>query len=454
MTMTEAPTAILARWCAEAPRDWSATSRDGARRAILDTLAVMLAGQNEASTLAVRRGVAGWGSGGCFVVGAPGGMPAPAAALVNGTAAHAIDYDDVQNPAMSHPSTALVPALLALAEATGAGPTQMVDAYLVGFEVMARLGEAMNLEHYRRGWHTTLSLGSPGVAAACGRMLGLDAQRMAMALSLSTSMAGGSKRQFGTMAKPLHAGLAAKNGMVAAQLAAAGVEGFPEPFEGKWGYRELMAGDASPGFAGLAERIGRPPAMEQHGVWLKAYPCCASTHRPVDALRALALQGAQVTRIEALVSEVAAANLRYRIPTTPSEARFSLPYCLAAAMQDGTLNMASFTPEAIARPSLLPLMERIEMRVDPELRGNLPVNESSERGTVLVSLADGSTRREVSTVPRGHPEAPLSEAELGAKFLDCARDALPPPRAAAALERLQRFEGLNRIEEVTALLRA
>jgi len=452
--MTENPTAILARWCAEAPRVWSATSRDGARRAILDTLAVMLAGQKEASVLAVRRGVAGWGSGGCFVVGVSGGMPAPAAALVNGTAAHAIDYDDVQNPAMSHPSAALVPALIALAETTGAGPKQVVDAYLVGFEVMARLGEALNLEHYRLGWHTTLSLGSPGVAAACGRMLGLDAQRMAMALSLSTSMAGGSKRQFGTMAKPLHAGLAAKNGMIAAQLAAAGVEGIPEPFEGKWGYRELMAGADSPGFANLAERIGAPPAMEQHGVWLKAYPCCASTHRPVDALRALQLKGAKVTRIEVLVSEVAAANLRYRIPTTPSEARFSLPYCLAAAMEDGTLNMASFTPEAIARPSLVPLMERIEMRVDPELRGDLPVNESSERGIVLVSLADGSTRREVRVVPKGHPGDPLTDADLGAKFLECAGDVLSPARAAAALERLQRFEGLNRIEEITTLLRA
>jgi 2-methylcitrate dehydratase PrpD len=452
--MARTPAAILATWCAETPRDWSATSREGARRAVLDTFAVMLAGQDEASVAALRRGVAGWGNGDCFVVGTSDRMPAPAAALVNGTAAHAIDYDDVLNPAMSHPSAALVPALVALAEASGAGTAEVIDAYLVGFEVMARLGEAMNLEHYRRGWHTTLSLGSPGVAAACGRMLRLDARRMAMALSLSTSMAGGSKRQFGTMAKPLHAGLAAKNGMVAAQLAAAGVEAVDEPFEGRWGYLELMAGEAAPGFTGLAERLGAPPAMEQHGVWLKAYPCCASTHRPVDAVRSLGVIPGEVARIETLVSEVAAANLRYRVPATPSEARFSLHYCLAAAMEDGTLNMASFTPAAIARPSLVALMDRIEMRVDPELRGDRPVSEAEERATLLVSFADGSMRREVRVVPHGHPEDPLAEAELAVKFLDCARDALPPDRAAAALERLQRFERLNRIEEVTALLRA
>jgi 2-methylcitrate dehydratase PrpD len=277
---------------------------------------------------------------------------------------------------------------------------------------------------------------------------------MAMALSLSTSMAGGSKRQFGSMAKPLHAGLAAKNGILAAQLAEAGVEGIAEPFEGRWGYLEMMAGEAAPGFGALAARIGAPPAMEQHGVWLKAYPCCASTHRPVDALRALRLRPDQVPRIDAMVSEVAAANLRYCVPRTPAEARFSLPYCLAAALEDGTLGMASFTEAAIARPSITALIERIAMQVDLELRGDRPVSEATERATLLVRLADGSERREVRVVPHGHPGDPLGEDELGAKFLDCAQGALPRDRAAQALARLQRFEGLNRMQEVTALLRA
>jgi 2-methylcitrate dehydratase PrpD len=161
-----------------------------------------------------------------------------------------------------------------------------------------------------------------------------------------------------------------------------------------------------------------------------------------------------MTRIEALVSEVAAANLRYRVPATPSEARFSLPYCLAATLEDGTLTMASFSESAIARPSIRALIERIEMQVDPALAGDKPVNEATERATLRVSLADGRFLQEVRDVPHGHPDDPLSEDELGAKFLDCARGALPPDRAAAALERLQRFDRLNRIEEVTTLLRA
>jgi 2-methylcitrate dehydratase PrpD len=383
-----------------------------------------------------------------------GGEPlaAPWAALVNGTAAHALDYDDVLDPAMSHPSAALVPAILALAETEGSSGADALDAFLVGYEVLARLGEAMNLVHYQRGWHTTLSLGSMGVAAACGRLLRLDADGIAMAISLATSMAGGSKRQFGTMAKPLHAGLAAKNGLMAAQLAASGVTGVAEPLEGRWGYIDLMAGPAAPGLAGALAHLGDPPAMEQYGVWAKAYPCCASTHRPADALRAMNLRTQDVVSIDALVSEAAAANLRYRIPTDPNEARFSLPYCLAAVLTDGTLSVASFTAEAIARPALRPLMERVTMRVDPELTADRPVTESFERGTLDVLLTDGTRRQGAVLAPRGHPKAPLSDAELEAKFRDCAAHALSPRGVDTTLARLSRFGDLARVSELTEVL--
>lgn len=446
-------TARLAAWCSGVPRQWSRTSLEGARRAFVDTIAVMLAGQDEACVVGTRVAVVGWGDGPCHVMGG-NPLAAPWAALVNGTAAHALDYDDVLDPAMSHPSAALVPAILALAEARRASGAACLDAYLVGFEVLARLGEAMNLLHYQRGWHTTLSLGSMGVAAACARMLGLDAAGMGMAISLATSMAGGSKRQFGSMAKPLHAGLAAKNGLVAAQLAASGVTGIAEPFEGRWGYIDLMAGDTAPGLETALSRIGDPPAMEQYGVWAKFYPCCASTHRPVDALRSLRLRPEEVVSIQAEVSEVAAANLRYHVPRNPNEARFSLPYCLAAALTDGTLTKASFSATAVARLALKPLMERITMTVDPELTGNRAVRESFERGTIEVILADGSRQRVAVLVPRGHPGAPLSEAELGDKFRDCAAGALPAAQVEAALECLARLGDLDRITALTATLRA
>jgi len=441
-------TARLAAWCAKTPRQWSAACENGARRAFLDTVAVMLAGRDEACAVSTRNAIRAWGNGPCLVIGGDRAA-APWAALANGTAAHALDYDDVLEPALSHPSAALVPAILALAEAEGASGADALDAFLVGFEVLTRLGEAMNRVHYHRGWHTTLSLGSMGVAAACARLLRLDAERMAMAISLATSMAGGSKRQFGSMAKPLHAGLAAKNGLVAAQLAACGLTGIAEPLEGRWGYVELMAGETAPGLAGALARLGTVPAMEQYGISAKAYPCCAATHRSIDALRSLALRPEEVVSIEAAISEMAAGNLRYRIPENPNEARFSLPYCLAATLADGMPTVAAFTPEAIRRPALLALMERVTVTVDPALSADRPITEGVERGVVKVVLRDGSTKEASVLVPRGHASAPLSDAELEAKFRDCAVRALPPEAIDAVLDRLARFGRLNRVSELT-----
>lgn len=411
----------------------------------------MLAGQNEACAVSTRDAVRAWGDGPCFVFGGER-RAAPWAALANGTAAHALDYDDVLEPALSHPSAALVPAVLALAEQQAASGADALDAFLVGFEVLTRLGEAVNRVHYQRGWHTTLSLGSMGVAAASARLLGLDAGRMAMAISIATSMAGGSKRQFGSMAKPLHAGLAAKNGMVAAQLAAAGLTGIAEPLEGRWGYLELMAGETAPGLAGPLAKLGGVPAMEEYGISAKAYPCCAATHRSIDALRALEVQPGEVVSIEAVISEMAAANLRYRIPANPNEARFSLPYCLAVTLADGMPRVVNFTDEAIRRPVLLPLMQRVTVTIGKEPIAGSALPEHSDRSLVKIVLSDGSTKEATVLVPRGHAEAPLSNAELERKFRDCAARVLPPGAIETVLGMLAAFDGLACVSALTGAI--
>ncbi len=446
------PTARLAAWCATTPHSWPEPAREAVRRAFVDTIATILAGRHEPCTVAAREAVAQWGTGPCFTAGGTR-LAAPWAALVNGTAAHALDYDDVQEPALNHPSAGLVPALLALAEATGKSADACIDAYIVGFEVMARLGAAMNQIHYQRGWHTTLSLGSPAIAAACARMMGLDAEKTAMAISLATSMAGGSKRQFGTMAKPLHAGLAAKNGLVAAQLAASGLEAIAEPLDGRWGYQEMMAGETAPGLAHLVADLGGECAVLRHGIWAKYYPCCASTHRPVDALLSLKLRPEEVIRVETLVSEIAVANLRYRVPASVAEARFSLPYCLAAALHDGPLTPRSFTPEAIARPQVLDVLNRTEMQLDPAQPASRAIADAVETGIVRVFLKDGSVREARSVTPHGHPRDPLTSTELGNKFLACAEAGGMAPQAAdEALGLLARFASLNSPAALMALL--
>src|SRR5207244_10014372 len=198
-------------------------ARAVAARAFLDTIGVRSAGATEPAARAVQRVVQADGSGPCAVVGTSLRASAGNAALANGTAAHALDYDDMCFVSLAHPSAPLVAAAWAAAEIAGASGRALLDAYVVGFEIEGRLGRAMNPRHYRRGWHCTSTLGTIGAAAACARLLGLDQTRVPSALAIAASCASGLKENFGTMVKPLHAGLAARNAVLAAELARAGM---------------------------------------------------------------------------------------------------------------------------------------------------------------------------------------------------------------------------------------
>ena len=241
-------TRALAEWSAGAPPLKGEPGLTLARNAFIDIVACLIAGADDAAPRRAFAAVADLGPGPATVVGQKQSLPAPHAALVNGTAAHALDFDDNFHPLAGHATAVLAPALLALAEERGAGGSAVLDAYAVGLEVIGRIGDGVNLQHYERGWHSTSTVGAIGAAAACARLMGLDADGVQRAISLGSSLAGGSKRQFGTMAKPLHAGFAAQHGLLAARLAAAGVSATAEPLDGPWGFRDLFAGPDSPGF--------------------------------------------------------------------------------------------------------------------------------------------------------------------------------------------------------------
>ena len=433
----------LGQWVAAAPRDWSGDALERAGAAFVDTAACMLAGADDDAPRAACEAVARWGSGAAVVVGTPHRLPAPWAALVNGTAAHALDYDDVLEISNAHASAVLVPALLALGEERGADGASCADAFIVGVEVMARLGEALNMTHYFRGWHTTSTLGAPAAAAACARLLRLDAARTTAALSLATSLASGAKRQFGTMAKPLHAGLAAKNGIVAATLAEAGLSAATDAYEGERGFVDLFAGVPHERLEAALADFDAPPAIERHGLWQKIYPCCASAHRPLDALLDLQAEGGvgpeAVAEIDALLPEVAVQNLPYAAPADAMQARFSLPYLLASALVDGRLALDAFTGAALTRPSVRAFLPKVRMRPDPAQPGTVNVDAAPQRATVRLRLAGGAERARTVREPRGHPRRPLGCDALHAKFVDCAARALPPAVHDAAFEA---FDGL------------
>ena len=435
----------LGRWVAEAPRSWSEEAQRRASGAFVDTAACMLAGADDAAPRSAYAGVARWGTGGAVVAGTPQRLAAPWAALVNGTAAHTLDYDDVLEISNAHVSAVLVPALLALGEERDADGMACIDAFIVGVEVMARLGEALNMTHYFKGWHTTSTLGAPAAAAACARLLGLDAAKATAALSLATSLASGAKRQFGTMAKPLHAGLAAKNGIVAAVLAESGVSAATDAYEGARGFVDLFACVPRERLEAAVADFDHPPAIERHGLWQKFYPCCASAHRPLDALLALHEDGAlgphRVSEIDALLPEIAVQNLPYDAPADAMQARFSLHYLLASALVDGRLALDAFSGQALARPAVRALLPRVRMRPDPAQPGDANVDAVRQRATVTVRLAGGGERARTVREPRGHPRRPLGRDALYAKFVDCASRALPPAAHDAAFEAL---DGLNR----------
>ena len=448
----------LGRWIAEAPRRWSAEAERRAAAAFVDTVACMLAGADDPAPRAAHAGVARWGAGSAVVAGTPRRLAAPWAALVNGTAAHALDYDDILEISNAHASAVLVPALLALGQERDADGGSCVDAFIVGVEVLARLGEALNTAHYFRGWHTTSTLGAPAAAAACARLIGLDAARTTAALGLATSLSSGTKCQFGTMAKPLHAGLAAKNGIVAAALAESGVTAAADALEGARGFVELFAGVPRERLEAAVADFGAPPAIERHGLWQKVYPCCGSVHRPLDALLDMRADGAlrpqAVAGVDALLPEIETHNLPYAAPADAMQARFSLPYLLASALVDGRLALDAFTGEALARPDVRTLIPRIRMRPDPDQPGGADAGDVTLRATVTVRLAGGDERSRTVQEPRGHPCRPLGRDALHAKFVDCASRALPQAACDAAFAALDGLAAARGLDAVTSHLGA
>ena len=442
-------TSSLARWVARAPLVRSRRALALAKDALKDIAACMIAGARDEATVRVARAAGHWGTGRCSVVGQARRVSAPAAALANGTAAHALDYDDNFHPMAGHATAVLAPAVLALGEQLGASGLNVLDAYIVGLEVQAVIGTGVNLVHYERGWHSTSTVGTFGAAAACARLQRLDAQGVAAALSLAFSMAGGSKLQFGTMAKPMHAGLAAQHGVMAAALAASGVSGVAEPLEGAWGFRDLFAGESSPGFP--TGPLGRPLAIEKYGLKAKIHPCCASAHCAVDALISLQQEHgflpAEVAGVDVLVNRVSYDNLRYADPRTEMEARFSMQWCIALALLQGRLGLADFTPAALARREVRAWLPRIAMHHTESGREHPSKDNGREPALTTVTLRDGRKLQRYAQHPKGSLQAPLLAAERDAKFEDCA------PESANVLAMLADFERRAKIGPFMALLR-
>ena len=446
-------TTILADFVAKSRwEDCPASAVAAARGAILDCLGVMLAGSLEPSARILQAvALAEGGSPLCTVVGAGRRTGAVWAALCNGTAAHALDFDDTNFLLLGHPSAPVLAATLAAGELALADGQALVHAFLLGFEVETTLAAVINPEHYDHGWHATCTLGTLGAAAAAARLLGLDTAQIRTALAVAASQSSGLKENFGTMTKPFHAGHAARSGVLAALLAREGWTASEQALEGPQGFFNVL-GAGSRRLEAL-DTLGAPWKILSSGVAVKPYPSCACTHSIIDG--ALELRRAHGIRPEDVVEVTVGVNalvpriLIHSDPRTGLEAKFSAQFSVAAALCEDRVGIATFRDDKTLDPAIRALMPRVRMRVDPDIPGDL---ERHMWTRVTVRMGDG---RSWSIGPRevpGHPSKPLTAEALREKFEECARLAVPEDRVESVRQMLESLETCPDLRSLTAIL--
>jgi 2-methylcitrate dehydratase PrpD len=414
-----------------------------AKVGILDTVGVTLAGSADPSARVIA-GVLG-STGPALVLGTHTRTHPLDAALINGTAAHALDFDDCNNTLGGHPSAPILPALFALADETGASGRDFITAYVTGFETECKLSLGVNFYQYTHGWHPTATIGVFGAAAACAHLLKLDAGRTSVALAIAASLASGIKSNFGTYVKPLHVGHCARNGLFAALLARDGYTASPTAFEHKQGYFQVYNGAGNYDASKILPAWGNPLDIVQPGIAVKQYPCCGSTHPAIDAMLELArthdLAPEAVERIQSWTHARRLEHTNRPDPQSTKDAKFSVQYCLARALIDRRVTVEHFEGEAYRDPAVRAVMGRVEAA--PYSTEQFPA-ENHFAAEVKVTLRGGTVLGARVDQPAGRTSRnPLPQARLKEKFENCANRVLAPERTARAYETITRFEALH-----------
>jgi len=414
-------------------------------RALADTMAVAIAAQNEP---AVRRacdyvetlmpplaGGHGRNHGMASLWGRGQQSTVEGAALFNGIAAHALDFDDASSPMSGHPSVALLPCLIALAEARDIEGSRVASAYVVGFEICCKLGRALDLTHYSRGWHMTATMGTIGATVACCHLLKLDAERITHAIGLALAQTGGTRENFGTDAKSFQAGQANGAAIRAALLAERGFTASPHALDGRAGFTHLYSGgeDIAPALAALGNE---PLEIDGSGIEVKKYPACYGIHRPLDGLFDLMAECSfgleDVERVDIETSYGALAPLLRRPPRDGTEGKFNMEYTIAAAIADRGIRLSSYADEAVTRHNIAPYLGRIAAR-------EVTATMTPRWASIAIVFKNGQIRKRRIDALRGSPQLPLSDEELLAKVSDCmswGRSAIRPDDLLEATQRL------------------
>ena len=437
--------------------DFPPDAIEAAKGAIMDCLACMLAGSQETLSDILCRYVAAENSTPAASVVSRGFRTTAAnAALVNGAMAHALDYDDITQITKTHPTAVLLPVALAVTEEFGASGKDMLLGYMSGFEVACAVGEALSEAYYDDlGWHPTGPLGAVGSAAVASKIMALDSEQTAMAISLAASQASGLRQNFGTMTKPFHAGDAARAGVVAAKLVREGFTASQDALEGRFGFIRAFSGGQGFNSDQVAENLGSKLYLVESGIEIKKYPCCGSAHLALDATFDLLSQGAidpeAVDRIDVMVDFDPPRSLIHSRPMSSLEGKFSMEYCLAAALLDRRVGLQSFTDDQVLRPRAQALIPRIEMQRISGNEGRPSWTEGYHQ--VEVHLKDGSVLRQQAHRARSGALRGVTMEDIREKFRDCASQSMSEATVAEVMSRLDLLEEGEPISGLADLLR-
>lgn len=413
----------------------------------MDCVGVALAGAREpVSRIVLQQALEAAGRAEATVWGTAHKLPLLEAALVNGTMAHALDYDDMNRSMLGHPSAVLVPAIFALGEQFHLPGRKLLHAYGLGLEAMARLGRIFTTQAYEKSWHPTAVLGAIGACAASSYLLRLSDEQTLNAFGIAASEASSIKKNFGSMTKSLHAGSAVRKGLWAARLAQQGLTAGPDALDGTFGFMHMFNGE--PCDVPARDESDAPLEILRTGLVYKAYPCCGGLHSVVDNVLTLrereGVRAEQVADMECRVHPNKVAYLDRPSVDSGLSAKFSIQYCAAVALLRGRVGLSEFAGDAISRPETQMLMKKIRVAADPALGGF-----ASE---VRVRNVDGRETSSRVPEPKGSASFPMTQDELLRKFVDCAMVSMSAARAQKAAAAFMTFENQDDIREVLQLL--
>ena len=431
-----------------------------AKRTGLDCLAAILAGCGEPASRAiinyVRKLEGGPRAG---IIGGGFRAAAPDAALVNGTIAHALDYDDC-GMKVGHPSATVLPAVLSLGDHLQASGQEVLTAYILGLEVQGKVALHCDFKLMERQLSSQCWYGCLGASAAAAKLLRLDVTSTRMAMGIAVNLACGLSVNHGTMVSPMNAGNACRNGVMAALMAADGVTASPNIVEAKNDFCDTLAGPGRFDADRMAENLGSPFYILSPGIGLKKYPSCYHTHRAIDTVLQLLeehhLTDQDIVDVDVGTSERARRVVAYDEPATPYQAKFSLPHCIAATLVDGKVTLDTFTPEKFRDPQIIEARKKVRLTM-PDLPiwpglADLGPDTRFVGNPVTMHTRDGNNYSGRVDIPRGDPALPLTDQEQVDKYTECARSVLPPEAIQRSMELMLYLEQVTDIRQIMNIM--